>query len=85
MRGREVWTLETSTHKPGAAPVVALSKETFMNGIQVDTRTVTQGSAHFVAKATVGCLPTKVSMFRWGERQAGREDESTSRSSGGWK
>ena len=79
MRGREVWTLETSTDKPGAARVVALPKEPFMNGIQVE------GSAHFVAKATVGCLPTKVRIFRWGERQAGREDESTSRTSGGWK
>lgn len=46
MRGREVWTLETGMDKPGAAPVVALPMGPFMNGIQVDTRTVTQRATH---------------------------------------
>ena len=46
MRGREVWTLETGVDKPGAAPVVALPMGPFMNGIQVDTRTVTQRATH---------------------------------------
>lgn len=54
-REREVWTLETSMDKPGAAPLVALPMEPFMNGIQIDNQNCdSEGNAHFMAKATVG-------------------------------